>query len=160
MKKMWVGSEISNVFKDEIIYERETYCTVDAKPFKIKKVWLTFLAEDEDGNEKELKVHDITTESKESIIMYLREFGHEVVEKQNHIILNPKTDAEEIDLFEINNNILFMEGHNCASYAIKTATQIHDELVRYREWVKDEEDRENGIGIYAEDDDDDEDKED
>jgi hypothetical protein len=154
MKGMWYGSETERL-KEDVIYEKDKYYTKEAKPYKVKKVYFTLLAEDEDGNEREFKEHEITTESKETIIMHLRHFGHDVVEYPNHIVLNPDTDNQAIDVLHFTNNILFNEGaEGTVVYALKEATRIHDELIRFREWVKDEEDFEKGIGIYADDDDD------
>lgn len=158
MQSGWEGSE-TNRFINDTIYEKEKYYTKEAKPYKIKKVYFTFLAEDEEGNEREFKEYEITTETKETVILHLRQFGHEVVEYPNYIILNPKTDNEVIDVLHFKNHFLFNEGdEQHIGFALRIATQIVDELARFRAWVAEEDAIENGD--YEEEDDDDEDYDD
>ncbi len=150
MKSSWEGSEINRIMGDTV-YEKERYYTEEAKPYKIKDVYFTFLVEDETGNKKEFKEHEITTETKETVLLHLRQSGHVVEEHPNYMILNPETDNEVVHALHFKNHFLFNEGdEQDMGYPLRVAAQIMDELARFRAWVAEEDTWEN------EDDEDDE----
>ena len=139
MKESWDGSETER-FIGDTIYERDKYHTVEAKPYKIKKAYFTFLAEDEEGNEKEFKEEEITTETKETTLMHLKHFGFDIEERPNHIVLNPGTDAETVaDPLHFTNHFLFNErSETDMNYPLTVATRIKDELDMLREYLDEE----------------------
>lgn len=134
MKSGWEGSETNRIIGDTV-YEKEKYYTEEAKPYKVKKVYFTFLTEDQEGNEREFKEHEITTETKETVLLHLRQSGYVVEEHPNYIILNPETDNEVVDALHFTNHFLFNEGNEQnMDYPLRIAMRIMDELARLRAW--------------------------
>lgn len=143
MKRSWEGSETER-FVGDTVYEKTKYYTGEAKPYTVKKAYFTFLTEDTEGNEREFKEHEITTETKETVLGHLKQSGYEVEEYSNHIILNPKTDNEVIDSIRFENHFLFNEyDENNMEYALKVAVQIMDNMARLRAWIIEEDALEN-----------------